>query len=273
LAGGCASDFEKQSHISKLRILAVKAEPAELIADKAADPPQTTLTALAVDPSGATIEVRWALCTAQGVPSPSIDCPGAQGLDLLADASFRGKLDLGSQQFRGAYQQILTGQAGFPPDQVAEQLAQGVPLIVGFTALLGAQRFPGLTTITLRSPDANKPVNQNPGVASLFAGDFAIADDGSTTVPTGATVHLTPVPSEGSHELTADGYEKLNYSFYSTDGEVQTLRSTDTTASGTDADPSIDWIAPKTPGTVQLWVVVRDGRGGVGWLARTLTVQ
>jgi hypothetical protein len=32
-------------------------------------------------------------------------------------------------------------------------------------------------------------------------------------------------------------------------------------------------VAALTAGPVQLWVVVRDGRGAVGWLTRTVQVR
>jgi hypothetical protein len=273
LGAGCANDFEKQSHISKLRVLAVQADPAELIIDTTQPPPKTLLTALAVDPSGAVIELRWAVCTVlDAVPDPAIDCPGAQGIDFAGSTS--ATLDLGSDQFRPVYQRLTQGPDGQPPEQLREALASGVPVILGFTATAAAERLDGITTVTLRTADAARPINHNPGIATLFADDISIAADGSTAVPAGRTVRLAPIPTEGSHELAQDGSpEKLNYSFYATGGEIQSLRSADTTASGEAVDPSIDWLAPAQAGAVQLWVVVRDGRGGVGWISRTVQVR
>jgi hypothetical protein len=268
----CADDFEKQSHISKLRVLAVQAEPAEIIVDMAAQLPSVTLKlrALAVDPRGAPIEVRWALCTVQdSVPSPSLDCPGSQGFDLPAESSV-GALDLSSATVRPLYAALLSGQA---PDQVQKKLTKGMPVILGFEATSGDEVLPGLTAITLRNP-VTGPVNQNPALGSLLASGVELRDDGTSELAAGSTVRLDPIPAAGAHEITEDGTpEKLNYSFFATDGEVKSLRSTDTTASGEAADPSVDWIAPKMPGVVQLWVVVRDGRGGVGWITRTVLVR
>lgn len=273
IANGCADDFEKQSRISKLRVLAVQAEPAELIADPNQPPPKTSLTAFAVEPGGAPVTVRWALCTVQAaVPSPDLDCPGAQGVDFPAIDSV-GQLDLGMEPFRSVYQKLLVGPDGAPPEQVRAQLAAGIPLIVGFTATAGSQRLSGLTTVTLRSADAARPTNRNPTAATLLAGDQPIAADGTSPIAAGATVRLTPIPAEGAHEQAADGIEKLNYSFYATDGEVKTLRSTDTTSTGQAADPSVDYVTPAAPGAVRLFVVIRDGRGGVGWIARSLQVR
>lgn len=273
IANGCADDFERQSRISKLRALAVQAEPAELIADPNQPPPKTALTAFAVEPGGAPVMVRWALCTVQAaVPSPDLDCPGAQGIDFPAIDSV-GQLDLGMEPFRSVYQKLLVGPDGAPPEQVRAQLAAGIPLIVGFTATAGSQRLSGLTTVTLRSADAARPTNRNPMAATLLAGDQPIAADGTSSIAAGATVRLTPIPAEGAHEQAADGIEKLNYSFYATDGEVKTLRSTDTTSTGQAADPSVDYVAPAAPGTVKVFVVIRDGHGGVGWIARSVQVR
>jgi hypothetical protein len=273
LLSGCADDFEKQSRISKLRILAVQAEPAELIADPNGPPPATSFTALAADPDGGVAQLTWALCSVQGtIPPPTLDCPGAQGFDLPSTAS-RGVLDLGEPRFRDAYQQLVGGPGGSPPAQVKEQLAAGIPVIFGFNAVLDPQQFHGLSTVTLRSPDPARPLNHNPAIASLTIDGVELAADGTTSVPAGKKVRLAPMPADGSQEATPDGPEKMNYTFFATGGEVQTLRSTDATATGEPADPSIDFDTPKLPGPVKLWVVVRDGRGGVGWMARTIDVR
>ena len=67
--------------------------------------------------------------------------------------------------------------------------------------------------------------------------------------------------------------EKLNFSFYATAGEVGQLRSADTTATGQPGLASVDYTVPLAAAApVRLWLVVRDGRGGVGWLERRFTV-
>ena len=268
----CSNTFEKQSRISKLRILGVRAEPAELLIEEGKPPPRTTLTALAVDPSGATIQLRWALCTVQGaVPSPSIQCPGSDGIDLFS-TNGSAVLDLGVEPFRTQYDRLVGG-GGAPPEGVRKLLADGVPVIIGLTATTATDRLDGITTVTLRTTE-HGPINHNPDLATLQADGATLAADGSSTVAGGSTVRLAPIPAEGSHELMPDGtIEKLNYSFYATGGDIQSLRSVDTTATGEAADPSIDWLAPALAGSVQLWVVVRDGRGGQGFMTRTVQVR
>jgi hypothetical protein len=34
----------------------------------------------------------------------------------------------------------------------------------------------------------------------------------------------------------------------------------------------VEWTAPPIPGPVRFWVVVRDDRGGAGWLIRDVQV-
>src|SRR5262249_26020965 len=79
-------------------------------------------------------------------------------------------------------------------------------------------------------------------------------------------------PSD-TKEDTGNGLEALNFSFFATDGDIASLRPTDQTSTGEAADSSIDYTAPSTAARVQLWVVIRDGRGGVGWITRTAQVR
>ena len=61
LLAACPDNLEAQSHVSKLRVLAVRADPPELVLIPDAGLPATTLTALAVDPSDASVSIHFAL--------------------------------------------------------------------------------------------------------------------------------------------------------------------------------------------------------------------
>jgi len=283
---GCPGDLEKQSEVVKLRVLAVQAEPAELIVDPAQPLPRTTLTALAVEPSGAPIAVEYALCTVQeAVPPPDVDCPGRQGIPLPSTSPTSAVLDLGDPRaialaLRLAQDGGVADGGALPPE--------GIPVLVGFRATAPAHTLPdggppgadggevqvlqGLTTVTARGPGA--PPNQNPAIAKLVMGaaETEIAADGSTTAPASTTQRLKPLPAAGAKEPADGGVEALGYSFFATAGSISDLRSTDTTATGGLADTFVDWTAPGTAQRARLWVVVRDGRGGVGWIARSVQV-
>ena len=286
LLPGCPGDLEKQSEIVKLRVLAVQAEPAELIVDPGQPLPRTTFTALAVEPGGAPIAMEYALCTVQEqVPPPTVDCPGTQGIPLPPSGSTSAVLDLNDPRVIALALQLAqdagTGDGGALPPQ-------GIPVLVGFRATAPAhtlpdggppgaggsdvQTFQGLTTVTARGP--GDPLNHNPAIDKLLMGvlEVPIAADGTTTAPARTMQRLKPAPVEGSKEPADGGVEALGYSFFATAGSISALRSTDTTATGQPADTFVDWTTPDSAQEASLWVVVRDGRGGVGWIARTVQV-
>jgi len=280
----CANDLEKQSEIVKLRVLAVSAEPADLVVSQGQPPPRTTLTALAVEPSRATVTMRFALCTDQSpTPPPTLDCPGAQGIDLPPSGATSAILDLGDPRIVAF---ALSSDAGFPDG--GSLPIGGIPVVVGFEASAPAHTLPdggpagadggplqivrGFTLVDLH--DDSTPTNHNPRVDGLVIaadGGPDLAPDGS--VPVSTVQRLTPVAAPDAKEpLVGGGVESLGYSFFATAGSLSSLPSTDTTATGEPADTFVDWTAPADPGPVRMWVVVRDGRGGTGWLERDISV-
>jgi hypothetical protein len=279
LCAGCPGDLEKQSEIRKLRVLAVRAEPAELILSADAGVPAATLTALAVEPTGAPVSLQFALCTWLGdAPPATLPCPGSEGIDLPDAGVASARLDLADPRIVAFAQQAQLDAGTFDAGGIPESLAEGVTLLVGLTATAPpAQRLDAFATITVRD-DTNGPANTNPDLDALTIAtarsDFdvdpavEIPADGTLTVARGAKTHLTPVAAP-----KPDPTERYGFSFFATRGEIGSLRSTDTTSTGQPAPTWVQWTAPDDPGPVQLWVVVRDGRGGTGWLTRTLTVQ
>jgi hypothetical protein len=280
----CTNDLEKQSEIVKLRVLAVSAEPADLVVSQGQPPPRTTLTALAVEPSGAPVTMRFALCTDQSpTPPPDLDCPGAQGIDLPPSGTASAILDLGDPRIVAF---ALSSDAGISDG--GSLPIGGVPIVVGFEASAPAHTLPdggpaganggsqqivrGFTLVDLH--DDSIPTNHNPSIDGLVVaadGGPDLPPDGS--VPPDSVQRLTPVPAKDAKEpLPGGAVESLGYSFFATAGSLSSLRSTDTTATGEPADTFVDWTAPTDPGPVRMWVVVRDGRGGTGWLERDIAV-
>jgi hypothetical protein len=283
----CATDLEKQSEVVKLRVLAVRADPAELVVSDGGLPPRTTFTALAIEPSGAPASVRYALCTDQSpTPSPTLACPGAQGVDLPPAGEKSAVFDLGDPRFLP----VLAASAGGGTPDAGGLLQEGVAVVIGFEATAPAHTEPdggpagadggplqivrGYTTIVVH--DDSRPANRNPDLADVRIGPDGgvdLAADGATPVPANAVQRLTPVPAADAKEATPAGPEKLGYSFFATAGSLSSLRSTDTTTTGGPADTFVDWTTPALPGPARIWVVVRDGRGGTGWLERDVSVS
>jgi len=252
LAAGCPAGLEAQTHVSKLRVLGIKADPPELLLQADAGLPATTLTALAVDPSGVPISVRFALCTdLSGVPSATLACPGTAGIDLPDAGPFAARLDLADPrilEFAAAAQ--LDGGA-FDAGGLIATLDQGVPLLIGFTASTAIATFPGFATLTLRTA-ARGPANTNPRLVDLQMPE----------VHTGETIRLQPITAPKD-----DPAEHYLFSFFATDGSMAWLHSTDLTSTGESAPTWVEWTAPKAVGQiVHFWVVLRDGRGGIDWI-------
>jgi len=259
---GCPSNLEEQSQVSKLRVLAVRSDPPELVLEPDAGAPAATLTALAVDPTDAGITVQFALCKEiTGTPSPTLPCPGDAGIELPSNGPVSARLDLADPAivaFASAAE--LDGGAFDGGSGIEQALDEGVSLLVGFTARADAQRLDGFLTLTLRS-SAKGPAGVNPDPIDLVIGD------GGAISPK-ETVRLEPVP------VGPDDPPKV-FSFFATGGSISSLRSTIRTATGQPAPVWVEWTAPdSTPAVpVRLWVVVRDERGGTAWAERPAPIQ
>jgi len=270
---GCSNNLPKQSIVDKLRVLAVQANPAELvIADTL---PAATLNALAIEPSGAPIQLQWALCPlpANLPPPASLDCPGSHGIALPQDGNSVARLDLADPSTQPFWDVLYRTPDGTPltDEQRASTLSAGTTAVAGFSATAGGEELDGFAQVPLRS--AGAPINHNPSLIGLLVNGAELPADGSGVLHAGVKVRLQPVPASDAKEDTGNGLEALNFSFFATDGDISSLRSTDQTSTGEPADSSIDYTAPNTTGSVRLWVVIRDGRGGVGWITRTAQVR
>lgn len=263
LLAGCPSNLEEQSRVSKLRVLAVRAEPPELVLTVDGGVPATTLTALAVIPGDAGVSVVFALCREiTSAPSPTLPCPGDAGIELPGEGPLSARLDLLDPRIVAFASEVqLDGGAFDAGGGIAQALDQGVPLLIGFTARAGAERLDGFSTVTLRS-DARGQADTNPPRPDLLVGDGG-------SIAAKEVVRLQPSAPK------ADPSKKYVYSFFATAGEISSLRSTDTTATGQSAETWVEWTAPPAPPappTVQFWVVLRDG-SGVNWVETTAPVH
>ena len=161
--------------------------------------------------------------------------------------------------------------------------------------------------VTVRDPlraDADHPFaapNTNPGldrldlldddgtVRSLLAGDATVPAAGSD----GTSRMLSTLRSEASAEQKPDGtFEALSLSWFTTGGKIDGGRSTfdppgctsqtDCAATPPVTSAETTWDAPTATtaqtqvdpdGRLRFWAVLRDDRGGVGWVQGALGVQ
>jgi hypothetical protein len=264
LLAGCPSNLEEQSHVSKLRVLALRAEPPELVVAPDGGIPATTLTALAVEPGDAAVTMQFALCTEiTSAPSPTLPCPGGAGIELPDAGPLSARLDLADPRIVAFASQVqLDGGTFDGGGGIGQALDDGVPLLIGFTARTDAQQLDGFATLILRST-AHGPTGVNPDPLDLEIGD------GGGLSPK-QVVRLQPVAPPKD-----DPSKKYGFSFFTTAGSISSLRSTDTTATGQPAPTWVEWTAPDPPppDPVRFWVVLRDGRGGTTWIERSALVR
>ncbi|WP_224242945.1 hypothetical protein [Hyalangium gracile] len=271
----CGPEFELQSEIRRVRVLALKAEPAELTfnPDAPAMPPPILFTALAVAPEERPVSVELALCRPGNAFGDELDCPGQDGASLP-----QGQLSLTDPNVQQILQETAqTGSGGEPLDfndpQTRAVLEQGVPLFVGYEARDGSDTPEGLEEgvrrLTLR---LTQTPNQNPRMEDILLDDAPLAGP----LPLDTELVLRPRLAEGSLETydTPDGprTEQVFYSWFATgDGEVKALRSLEP-VDGRPGEPTTKYQTPSTPQRITFYVVARDGRGGVDWLSRTVDV-
>lgn len=242
---GCDGDPEKRETIRELRVLGIRAEPPS-----ARPKERIKLSALAVNYPSKTIQYAWYLCKSS-----------TQSTGCHADPK---AISLGKQQ---------TAEATIPEDylktQTSEEKHRGRYLFVTLVVQSGEEKVISVKRIVVS--EQNK--NQNPAIQKI-----SIRKAGSSTdqeepyaIDVKQNYSLSAAFSDASRErytgLDSTGKkqeykEKLYISWYTTEGTFSQGYLTQ------DGDGPNIWTLPKeAPKTssAQLYVIVRDGRGGMDW--------
>jgi hypothetical protein len=289
LIAGCVPDLDQRtSIIDRTQILAVVAEPAEA-------KPGTVVAyhALVATPDGEAIApvLDWAYCTQPKPPTEdgavSTACLDEGGIALAVSAS--GADATGTLPAMGC---TLFGPnppgPGFRPRDPDPTGGFYQPLRVrGAEAItIGLDRLAcelaGAPPDVVRDFRARYHANQNPSGLSLTTDGGAPVD--GAHVAAGATIALHAAWPIFAAEPYAwydpasvsviTRRESLRVSFYATAGRF------DADAAGVGEDDpastvSVDdaWTAPASPGTVTMWTVLRDSRGGAAIARYTIAVE
>ena len=242
IGAACGDLVSDRFLVNELRILAMRAEPPEIMPGGSA-----VLDALIADPlgEGRPVSYVWGLCT----PDP------AAGVASCGEPGRTVPLGVGTSQTITVAADILDG---LPPD-VQEQ---GIDLfaVLQASATVGAdgeeatdQAFKRVRVSTSTAP------NTNPVIAS-FASPPPTGTEGEElafeAVPTGASMETYEGP-------TGPITEEMRYTWLATAGELDAAVSYGETTTGIGR---VNWLA-ETPAT--LWVVLRDPRGGITWAAKS----
>jgi hypothetical protein len=275
LGSGCEPSVIPQSELHTTRVLAIRADPPELLfLPDAGLPPPVHFTALTFSPDGGTPSVTFALCFTGDPFDPTFQCPGPDGLTLPNDT-----LDVTSPEV----QALLSALDGGPlPDAGLPQSEPGVALVaIGYFATNGGtdpgDSERGVYQLSVRF--SGRP-NHNPELLGVTVPDGGPLQ--GALFPSLQQIQLTPQIPDGGDDpafpaVGLDGgietypsldggltYENLNYSWYATIPEMIDFRSREPTPADT-AETDFTRFQGDVLGPVTFYVVLRDGRGGTDW--------
>lgn len=299
ILSACSNDFAPYSRLDRLRLLAIQSEPATPLPGQGA-----TLTALVFTPGSTPPSFHWTWCPVDAPASGGYACPidqaGAQAaLASALDSSAHGlvpSLDLGtmpSAVFTNPFSlSALSTLCRQGLDSPA--YAQAFDCEGGFPVTLALDISTGTTSLragmVLRLPATDPPeINHNPTVLGLTIAGSEIPDAPGAVVvaagtksplvadiPLNATEVRSVPASEGG---VGQRLERLAVSWFSDLGSFDKDRTSfiDGVAPLEQASRNV-WTAPAAEswpadGAAELAVVVRDDRGGVGWLRRNPALQ
>ena len=326
---GCGFGFQRPAEVVDRRVLAIRLEPPEIIADGTPPPSEVQLSALVVDPGpgGGAIPYEWRSCVPAGLGGATVTS-GQNGPQQgppeedLTSASDSGRCDAVPQNLLAggeASWEQLSGLAVSVPVPVdllflAQQAASrgfAVPVYLNAQLMLAAdatapEPIYAYKRLVVSPPlPAGRTANRNPRLAALLFDGRPWTADEVLTVSRAACpaekreVIPDPMNSEATFETcqhtitpafdaqeaepyrivnfqgeTIDLQERLRFAWYTDKGSFS---QGETQQEGRlvvvdRRDPvSGTWREPQTgDGAVQVWVVVRDGRGGTSWQSRRL---
>jgi len=269
-ATSCTPDFDDVWQVKDLRILAVRAQPPEvLVPFGVTDFPEVEITALCVDPlapEGALFDWELWICSAE-----ESRCELARTRSLVQAA--RSKLD-------AIETKVKLDEATYLAAIIADPLKGfgGVPVMVELRVSRESFAASAVKRIVYGAPiPTQKTANKNPSIVEITADEKPLTGELAVSAG-GEKVKLLPKPGAGDKEkywvATYTGGEReldeyLSYAFFTTEGELSAATTGGKPSPFVDKkkvdDPSSDWTPPKEAGVVDLYLVVRDDRGGVGW--------
>jgi hypothetical protein len=264
--GGCTeADLGDFSLVDGLRLLGVQAEPPEALPGQ-----QVTLTAWIVDTHGGSVDVAWSACFLPSNGIANTGCTDGSGNGLVGlgsgtsitmtvpevDPAILGPSDASY----GVYLPIVVNLRS-PDDtavgvyrlRVREAVAPGCLLMGPYSPGCLPNQNPTFSGIDPLGPDAG-PLSAHEN--QLWALLAKYTDD---------SVEMYKIPSVDTPEVP----ERLTTQWFATAGTFP-----DQPVGGTAVQKfTLDRKLPPSGGTVDLWVVGHDERGGTGLYHRSFVMQ
>jgi len=288
---GCSNDFAPYSQLDSLRVLAVQSEPPNPLPAEPA-----LMSALTFAPAGQAVSHQWSWCPVAARASDSYNCP----LDESAAAQFLGApvppFDLGTaptanltNPFPVATLTALCGEGVNTGGYSAGiDCADGFPITVVLDVRAGAASL--RAGFVVRLPASSPPIlNRNPNFDGLTLGGTELVPGGPVTLaatpgkPLDLVARLAADAAELRSIPATEGdpgqrLERLALSWFADAGKFDKDRTVFIDGVAPLDQAAVNpWTAPKEEawptGPVTFHVVVRDDRGGVGWVSRQVQLQ
>jgi hypothetical protein len=290
LAAACEPDFDPYNELKGMRVLAVRAEPADLVEGSS-----TTVDALLHLGSGDAPTLHWSMCPWPSDPNGGFTCAleqadwqaawKAAGLSGQAPALDLGTGDTAALAFPGTLaqaqklchvlEQNIAAAVMVPPD-----CERSWPWTVRLSTRAGAAHIETVKDVTLLLT-ADAVSNQNPSLDALLADDkmlgampvdLAAGDKHKllVDVPDSAAEIYVPASALGEPPKKPEK-ESLLFTWFVDQGSTDKIHTS--FKEGIEALPNAiknDWDAPDEGADATLYVVVRDPRGGVGFISGTV---
>jgi hypothetical protein len=280
----CDTGFETPSIVLDLRVLAIVSDPPDVVVDVDPDDlldvelPPVTLRALIAEPGGGgpwtytmtacgeTFELRC------DDPELTFRMPFAEGTVASTDDRPTGVLQAN----------VLLLQAALEEDEFLG--VGGIPVVVHVVVRNGAGAEIHAAKRVYYAPrePPERLQNTNPTMAELRARGEPWPEGAVLTVARREQIEIEPVEPDGVREdyvvPTFDGgsrmfTENMRYSWFATGGDF----TDETTGGAMDIFGNrpllrTRWRAPDAPGTIHMWIVQRDERGGTYFTERVVEV-
>jgi hypothetical protein len=267
LGSACAPDLQPRSSLEELRVLAIVADPLELVLNGNVDG-NVTLTATTFVPAGATITAQnWSFCPFSVGPSAGYACI-APSCEFSVGS---GPTVTPPQSPYAMAQACLASLGATPPPGTPTQIPDPVDVLFRYVVTTSdGERREAVQTIPVYLNGQPAYPNTAPVIQEVDIGGDAVASGGtaSQTLRRGGdlsvVVHLDPASAQLYVDATGHTVqESLVVSFYVTDASFDHDRANGPDASATlqgktwQGDPLAASVA-----SVTVYAVARDLRGG-----------
>jgi hypothetical protein len=296
----CAPAPDPASSVHDLRILGIRAEPAEVqvsldpetqqpvLVDLVAALSQLELRALVVDPKGGGRPVHFAFTACP--TADHLRCDGRAGAVSLGEGTVEGEEASWSLASHPDLLLQLAGLLQAAVEQDAFKGAFGVWPVVTLRASAGGEEAIGGKRLVLSARDPRFPdlrANQNPPEPRVTLNGAPLEAAAVAALVRGSKMEFDiSAPDPGAKESyrildyrggSLSAMETFQYAWFTTAGNFSPESSGGTDFIGAAENPTGSAMIASSSAAdgerLSIYVVVRDGRGGETWTKRTATLS